>query len=168
VFPPFSFDFTRVSESLVQHQVLLQKQMPEVSPLISEMEEELACWWGHIAKVAEAVTLEEAVSLVQEEMHWVEAEAAAAAKHKAEVGKQQGTSKSVPLELSDDDESSMVSKMCFLLLLFFFFLKNIADAGICVVWRMHIVACMGGGWWQGGAQAQVWAWSQPLLQGVCL
>jgi hypothetical protein len=49
-------------------------------------------------------------------MRQVEVEVAA--KHKAKVGKQQGTSKSVLLELSDDDESSMVSKMC---LLFFFF-----------------------------------------------
>jgi hypothetical protein len=37
----FSFDFAGVSELLMQHQVLLQKQMPEVSPLISEMEEDL-------------------------------------------------------------------------------------------------------------------------------
>jgi hypothetical protein len=65
-------------------------------------------------------------------MRRVEAEAVAAAKRKAEVGKQWGTSKSVLLELSDDDEPSMVSMMCFLFL-FLFFLNNTADVGICVV-----------------------------------
>jgi hypothetical protein len=104
----------------VQCQVLLQKQMPEASPLISEMEEELTCWQGCIAKVMETVALEAVASVAWEEMCQVEVEAAVAAKHKAKVGKQWGTSKSVPLELSDDDEPSMVSKMCFLFLFFFF------------------------------------------------
>jgi hypothetical protein len=40
----FFFESVGASESLVQRQVLLQKQMPEVSPLISEMEEEVTCW----------------------------------------------------------------------------------------------------------------------------
>jgi hypothetical protein len=124
------------SESLVKCQVLLWKQMPKASPLISEMEEELAHWRGCIAKVVETVALKGAMRLAQEETCQVEAEAVAAAKHKAKVGKQWGTSKSVPLELSDDDKLSMVSKMCFLLLSsssFFFFLNNITDARICVV-----------------------------------
>jgi hypothetical protein len=61
---PFSFDSVRVSELLMQHQVLLQKQMPEASPLISEMEEEEpACWQGCIAKVMETVALEGAMRL---------------------------------------------------------------------------------------------------------
>jgi hypothetical protein len=59
----FFFESVGVSELLMQHQVLLQKQMPEVSPLISEMEEELTCWRGHITKVVEAVTLEAAMSM---------------------------------------------------------------------------------------------------------
>jgi hypothetical protein len=118
----FFFESVGSSELLVQHQVLLQKQMPEASPLISEMEEELAHWRGCIAKVMETVALEAAVSVAREEMRWVEVEAAAAAKRKAEVGKQQGTSKSVLLELSDDNEPSMVSTMCFLFSSFFFWI----------------------------------------------
>jgi hypothetical protein len=59
------------------------------------------------------------VSVAQEEMRRVEVEAVAAAKCKAEAGKQRGTLKSVPLELSDDDELSMVSTMCFLFFFFF-------------------------------------------------
>jgi hypothetical protein len=115
---PISFDSVRASESLMQHQVLLQKQMPKASPLISEMEEEVTHWRGRIAKVMEAVALEAATSMAQEETHQVEAEAEVTEKCKTEVGKQQGTSKSVPLELSDDDELSMVSKMCLLFLFF--------------------------------------------------
>jgi hypothetical protein len=116
----FFFESVGASESLVQCQVLLQKQMPEASPLISEMEEELTRWRGRIAKVTEMVALEAAASVVREETCRVEAEAAVAAKCKAKAGKQRGTSKSVLLELSDDDEPSMVSMMCFLFFFFFF------------------------------------------------
>jgi hypothetical protein len=38
VFTPFSFDSVRVSESLVQHQVLLQKQMPSLGWLLLTLE----------------------------------------------------------------------------------------------------------------------------------
>jgi hypothetical protein len=44
VLSSFFFESVGASESLMQCQVLLQKQMPEASPLISKMEEELARW----------------------------------------------------------------------------------------------------------------------------
>jgi CO dehydrogenase/acetyl-CoA synthase gamma subunit (corrinoid Fe-S protein) len=95
--------------------------MPTVLPLVPKMEGELSRWRACIEKVTEGVTLhvmeEEATKLAQEEAHHAEAMVAAAAKHKAEAGKQWAVSKDMVVELSGDNELSMVSQMFF----FFFF-----------------------------------------------
>jgi hypothetical protein len=91
--------------------------MPTVLLLILNMEGELSRWQARIEKVVEGVALcvveEEAVKLAQEEVHCAEAAVAAAAKHKAEAGKQQAVSKDAVIELSGDDEPSMVSQRFF-------------------------------------------------------
>jgi hypothetical protein len=60
---------------------------------------------------------EEATKLAQEEVCHAEAVVAAAAKCKAEMGKQRAVSKDVVIELSGDNEPSMVSQA------FFFFFE---------------------------------------------
>jgi hypothetical protein len=96
----------------VQRQVALQKQMLKVSPLIEEMEVELEKWGAQVDKVT--------VQLALQHKWEVEAvrcqEDAAAAKHKAEAGKERkhGSSKDVPMVVvSEDKESPMVSELLF-------------------------------------------------------
>jgi hypothetical protein len=101
---------------VVQRQVALQKQMPKVSPLVEEMEVELEKWGARVDKVAAQLVL----------WHEWEADAvhcqedAAAAKCKAEAGKERehGSLKDMPMVVvSEDEESPLVSE----LILFFFF-----------------------------------------------
>jgi hypothetical protein len=96
----------------VQWQVVLQKQMLKVSPLVKEMEVELEKWGAQVDKVVAQLVLwcewEAEVVRHQEDM--------AAAKCKAEVGKEHehGSLKDVPMVVvSEDEESPMVSEHLF-------------------------------------------------------